>query len=298
MIAFVCWLGCFCVLARAWVLRAQLSRKQRILRGAAGFALGVAAFVAGPSGLVLQKLVARLVMPAAWVWDLAWIAFVVGVARAWRRLALAGAVVGVLLTIAGSEALGQAMNHWLERDYRDDPYAKGSFDAVFVLGGGIDVAPHPSYELGPSGDRVALAARLHHRGLAKHLVISGTVIEGLAETFDNVAATDLILRELGVPATAIVRQSGPTRNTREEATAAVRLVRERGWTRVAVLTSAWHMRRAHALFERAGLDAVPLAADHRGSLQWEGLYSIVPRDAGYYLVSKASWELLGAAVGF
>lgn len=298
MIAFVCWLGCFCVLARAWVVRAQLSRKQRIVRGAAGAALAAIAIVAGPSGLVVQKLVARLVMPAAWVWDLAWLAFVVGIARARRRLAIAGAVVGVLLTLAGSEAIGQAMTYWLERDHRDDPYAKGSFDAVFLLGGGVDLAPHPSYELGPAGDRVALAARLHHRGLTKHIVISGTVIEGLSETFDNVSATDLILRELGVPAEAIVRQPGATRNTREEAAAAARLIRERGWTRVGVLTSAWHMRRALALFERAGVHGVPLAADHRGSLQWDGLYSIVPRDAGYYLVSKASWELLGAAIGF
>jgi uncharacterized SAM-binding protein YcdF (DUF218 family) len=110
--------------------------------------------------------------------------------------------------------------------------------------------------------------------------------------------TATVLTELGVPDEAIVRQQGHTRNTREEAAAAARLVRERGWKRVGVVTSAWHMRRALGLFRRAGVDAVPLAADHRGELRWDGLYSIVPRDVGYYLVSKSCWELLGTLVGF
>ena len=37
---------------------------------------------------------------------------------------------------------------------------------------------------------------------------------------------------------------------------------------------------------------------HERELRWEGLYSVIPRDSGYYLVSKASWELLGTAIGF
>ncbi len=298
MIAFVCWLACFCVAGRAFVRREQLSRRDLGIRAAAAAILGIIAFVAGPNGLVLQKLIARLLMPAAWVWNLAWIAFVVGVALSRRRLAILGAVSGALLTVAGSQAVGEALNHWLERDYQRDPFAQGEFEAVFVLGGGVDIAPHPRFQIGSSGDRVVLAARLHHAGVAKQVVISGTVIEGLAETFDSVTATDMILRELGVPATAIVKQSGHTRNTREEAAAAARLMRERGWKRVGLVTSAWHMRRALALFERAGVPAVPLAADYRGALRWDGLYSLVPRDIGYHSVSKAAWEVLGAAVGF
>lgn len=298
MIAFVCWLACFCVAGRAFVQRKQLARRVLGVRVGVAVALGIAAFVAGPSGLVLQKLVARLVMPAAWVWDLAWIAFVVGVSLSRRRLAILGAVCGSLLTIAGSQAVGEALNHWLERDYQRDPFAQGEFEAVFVLGGGVDLAPHPRYQLGSSGDRVVLAARLQHAGIAKRLVISGTVIEGLTETFDSMSATDMILRELGVPPDAIVKQVGDTRNTREEAAAAARLLRERGWKRVGLITSAWHMRRALALFQRAGVPAVPLAADYRGALRWDGLYSLVPRDVGYHMVSKAAWEVLGTAVGF
>lgn len=298
MIAFVAWLACLCLLARAWVRRTQLSRRALAIHVGGGVTAGVLAFVLGPSGLVLQKIIARLVMPAAWVWDLAWIAFVAGVARARKRLAIMGAVCGTLLTIAGSQAVGEAMHHWLERDYQRDPFAQGTFDAVFVLGGGVDIAPHPRFQLGSSGDRVVLAARLQNTGIAKQLVVSGSQIEGLAETFDSASATTMILRDLGVPADAIIVQPGPTRNTREEAAAAARLVRERGWTRVGLITSAWHMRRAMALFDAQGIRAVPLPADFRGALRWDGLYSIVPRDIGFHMVSKASWELLGTLVGF
>jgi uncharacterized SAM-binding protein YcdF (DUF218 family) len=263
-----------------------------------GALLGIVAVLTGPSGLVLQKIIARLVMPAAWVWDLAWFAFIVGVARAQKRVAIAGAIVGTLLTFAGSQAVGEAMFDWLERDYRRDPFAQGSFDAVIVLGGGVDLASHGQYQLGTSGDRVALAARLHHAGHAKRLVISGTVIEGLSETFDSRLGTERILQELGVPASAIVSQPGHTRNTREEAIGAATLAKQNDWRRVGVITSASHMRRSLALFDAQNLAVTPLAANFRGAWCWDGLYSIVPREIGFYLVSKASWEVLGAAVGF
>jgi uncharacterized SAM-binding protein YcdF (DUF218 family) len=297
MLAFVGWLACWCTIARAIVLRATLSRRQLGAWLAIGVAAGIGALLVGPGGLVLQKVVARLVMPAAWAWDAAWLAVVYGVARARRRIIAFGAAAGILLTFAGSEAVGHALFHWLERDYQADPYAQGSFDAVFVLGGGIETAPHAHFELGAAGDRVVLGARLYHRGLATRLVITGTPIEGLHGA-DSVTATRTVLRDLGVPGDAIVEPSRATRNTREEARAAADLVRSTGWQRVALVTSAWHMRRARALFRDAGVDAVPLPADHRGELRWDGLYSIVPLDAGYYMVSKASWELLGALVGF
>lgn len=298
MIAFLAWLACLCLLGRGFVRRKEASRRTLGLHAGGGVALGVVAVLTGPSGLVLQKIIARLVMPAAWVWDLAWLAFVVGVARAQKRLATAGAIIGVLLTLAGSQAIGEAMFDWLERDYRRDPFAQGPFDAVIVLGGGVDLASHGQYQLGSSGDRVVLAARLYHAGQAKQLVISGTVIEGLSETFDSRLGTEKILLGLGVPASAIVSQPGHTRNTREEAAGAATLAGAHGWQRVAVVTSAFHMRRSLALFDAQKLAVTPLAADFRGARRWDGLYSIVPRDIGFYLVSKASWEVLGAAVGF
>jgi len=66
---------------------------------------------------------------------------------------------------------------------------------------------------------------------------------------------------------------------------------------VGLLTSAWHLRRAEGLFRGAGVDVVPLAADHVGPPTWDGLYSVVPVGMGAWLQQRAAWEWLGAAVG-
>jgi uncharacterized SAM-binding protein YcdF (DUF218 family) len=49
---------------------------------------------------------------------------------------------------------------------------------------------------------------------------------------------------------------GPAGDTHEEAVAIAALARERGWDRVVLVTHPWHMRRAAAAFEKAGLKVI------------------------------------------
>ena len=297
MIVFLLWLLCASLGLHAFFRRGELGRASLAGRLAACIVAGLVAFAGGPSGLVLQKTVALCLMPLGLLWLGAWMSLVVAIARHHFRAALIGAVLGIAVTVAGSEPLGHLLNWRLERDFVQDPFAEGPFDAVFVLGGGAATAPWDGYEVGPSGDRIVLGARLWHRQRTPVLVVSGSPIVGFKIPFDSVSATESIWRDLGVPPDAVVRLPGVSRNTREEAQAAAALARARGWKKVGLLTSAWHMRRAHALFEGAGLDPTPLAADHRGGVMWDGLYSLVPTGFGALLVGKASWEWLGAAVG-
>jgi hypothetical protein len=92
-------------------------------------------------------------------------------------------------------------------------------DAVVVLGG--------------HGARVAVGRQLVREGAAPQLVLSsGCPSEpGLAPG---------VLRFTPVPF-----------NTRGEARAVARLVREHGWRSVIVVTSGYHVRRARLLFGRA-----------------------------------------------
>jgi uncharacterized SAM-binding protein YcdF (DUF218 family) len=55
-----------------------------------------------------------------------------------------------------------------------------------------------------------------------------------------------------------------SRNTREEATHTAALAKERKWERVILVTSAWHMKRAAATFQKAGLEVDPIACDFQG----------------------------------
>ena len=95
---------------------------------------------------------------------------------------------------------------------------------------------------------------------------------------------------------AILTLSQP-RNTREEVAAYRELVERRGWQRVGLITSGFHLRRAMRLADAAGLEVVALPAESRGPPAWEGLMSVIPSGAGFYRVHRASWEVLGAAVG-
>jgi hypothetical protein len=57
------------------------------------------------------------------------------------------------------------------------------------------------------------------------------------------------------------------------------------------------MRRALGLFRREGVAVVPLAADHRGTPEWRGLFSVIPVGTGAWLQQKAAWEFVGALAG-
>jgi uncharacterized SAM-binding protein YcdF (DUF218 family) len=122
----------------------------------------------------------------------------------------------------------------------------GNADAVVVLGCGVmkDGTPSSSAE-----DRISHASSIVRQGRAHCVVLCG------------VLWTPGIRRQLEDPSPAItVSWSGPVVNTHDEALATERLARARGWKRVIVVTQAWHMRRAAAVFRTTGLDVLQSSA--------------------------------------
>jgi uncharacterized SAM-binding protein YcdF (DUF218 family) len=287
----------------SWTLRRRrtLARRRQAAELGAVAALAMVAAAAGPSSLALHKLAGRLLMPIALIW-------LALLAMAWVR-SYRGDVRGAAFSFALFVALGVFCNEYLaemglralEQRFTRDPLVVAAeeerFDAIIVLGGGVKRGPvEGTYELGPPGDRVALAVRLYHAGRVSQLVTSGSPIEGAGKPFDSVDATTVLMSQMGVPADAIVPVRG-ARNTAEEAELIAELARERGWKRVGLISSAWHLRRATRLFERAGIEPTPLAADHRGDPVWNGAVTVIPSGGGAYLWHACAWEVLGAAVG-
>lgn len=246
--------------------------------------------------MVLRKVAGTLAMPTG----LLWIALLVTIVVLWRRKQRRAArwvgLFCVAYTLAGSNLVGTSLNAWLERDYQQTA-APGPYDAVFVLGGGTAVTPWGEPTLGPSGDRVLRAARTYLRGDTKVLVAAGRSVAGISQGYarDLSAETRAVWIEMGVPASAIVTIDGPTA-TIEEIVAFKALSDERGWTRVGVVTSAWHMRRTMRLAERYALPAVPIAAHHSGPPHLHPL-SLIPSGNGFYRTRRACWEILGSAMG-
>lgn len=258
--------------------------------------LGVTVFLADHPALV-EKLLTRLVLPAGALWCVIYGAAAVCLRRGQRRAGLVWVGVWVAYGLAGSGQVGGAMIAALEAGYgAGDDAAR--YDAVMVLGGGTGVRPDGAPQLAYAGDRVRVAAVVWQRGQTPVLVASGTSLGGLdqPEARDLGAETAALWAQMGVPAAAVVTLAGP-HNTATEIEALAQHARAAGWRRVGLVTSAWHLRRAMRLAERAGLDAAPIAADVRGGVAPWSAVAVVPTGSGFYRVSFASKEWLGALVG-
>ena len=263
--------------------------------GAAGLVALAAAL--SPGRYELRKFVALCLMPTGLAW-LGLLAFVCGLWR--RRLrgpAAAAGALWLLVTLAGNAWVGSGLISWLQRPYvRIDPLDRGPFDAVAVLGGGVEVRNDGRPDLTAAGERPILGVLLWRAGRTSRLVASGPYesIAGGGVT-SNAAATAVLWEQLGVPAASIDLLEGP-RTTTDEIAAIATLVAERRWRKVGLVTSAWHMRRAMRLCARRGLDVTPLPAEALTAPELQ-LRWLVPQEVGFWRVQHACWELLGSLAG-
>lgn len=246
--------------------------------------------------LVTQKMVARLVLPVGLLWcGLALLA----VLLVWRRQVLPALLAWMLFLGLGLVG-NRWFSGWLTARVEGSvtlvaPAEVPSLEALFVLGGGTDVSPERP-QLGDAGDRVCAAAECWHAGRTKLVVVSGITIPGMQEAHSLAQDTAGILVALGVPAGS-VRTLDTGRITREEVAAYGELVRREGWTRIGLVTSAWHMPRALRLCRAQGLDPVPVSADRRGGVPgWSPVW-LVPDDVGIYRTRAVLHELAGMMVG-
>jgi uncharacterized SAM-binding protein YcdF (DUF218 family) len=111
------------------------------------------------------------------------------------------------------------------------------------------------------------------------------------------AETTQLLTGLGVAPHAILDIDTTAVNTTQEIAAYRHLIAERGWTRVGLVSSAWHLPRALRLAARHQVDLIPLGADRRGRFRGWSPYWLVPQDHGFDRVQRATWEYLGMLMG-
>ncbi|MGH9702737.1 MAG: YdcF family protein [Candidatus Acidiferrales bacterium] len=133
----------------------------------------------------------------------------------------------------------------------------------------VDDAPQPSDAIivlsddNYWGDRATRAAELFHDGWSSRVVASGRLLRAntsMAEIMDK----DLIAH--GVPEQNIIHFTHRSDSTLEEALALRGLIRQRGWSKVIVVTSNYHTRRTRYICQRVftkGVDLRVIAARDR-----------------------------------
>jgi uncharacterized SAM-binding protein YcdF (DUF218 family) len=203
--------------------------------------------------------------PIAWFW-FALLAAALILLLGHRRK-LGWLLLGIVLLASLSEAL--RFSDWLivdlERPYlRKEVSPPVPADAVIVLGG----YAHPStnnycgIQFNEAADRLITGIALVRDRKGRVLVLSGGGRGDPPMPVEAQAAAHWI-RSWNLVAVP-VEFLGPCGDTHDEALHASMLVRTNGWKNIILVTSAWHMRRALATFQKVGLDAIPVAADFRG----------------------------------
>lgn len=217
-------------------------------------------------------------------------------ARPWgRRARVAAWIVLGSAWLASLPFTGAWLVHWTETRGPDLPTALAGRDpekaAMVVLAAGIrtydPAVPLAERMDGASTQRVLTAARLYRRYPFGLIVVSGTP-RALPH------AMKALLVTLGVPAARVVTET-ESANTRENARFSAEILRARGAETVVLVTSATHLRRAVRELARAGIDAIPAAAEVRG-MGPMGFDALLPSLSGLTSTSVALHELLGTLV--
>jgi uncharacterized SAM-binding protein YcdF (DUF218 family) len=184
----------------------------------------------------------------------------------WRVAATGSMLALLILGLSAWTSLGAAMLSPLEERFPRPPLPE-RVDGIVVLGGGMEGAINfvrGRYELNASGDRMVEAAVLALHFPAAKVVISGGTIAMIGEGEGDAESAPRLLTALGVTTDRLILEN-KSRNTYENAIFTRELVTPKAGETWLLVTSAFHMPRAKALFDKAGFATVPWPVDYRTS---------------------------------
>ena len=203
-------------------------------------------------GLILGALIGLAVMHFG-VWSTghhtmatgAAVGTVLGLSRIGRRLVwLAAGGVIVAYVVIGYTPIMPPLVRGLERRDTLRPAP-----AVVVLGAVV----HEDGSLADaSQDRFLGAYAVLRGGYAPRMVVTDPEESSTIRSWRPALSRQM--RELGLDYP--VEVVGPVHNTADEAKLVAKFARERGWDEVILVTHPWHMKRAAAAFEKAGLHVI------------------------------------------
>lgn len=214
----------------------------------------------------------------------------------------------LILWLSSSRLVAATLLRSLEWRYLP-PAEVPTADVIVVLGGGTKTAeyPRPTVEVSEAGDRTLYAAWLYHQGVAEHLLLTGGHVFTSTLATEPPEAEDMltIMQMLDVPDEAIWLET-KSRNTYENALYSRPLLAEKGINTILLVTSAIHMPRSVAIFEKQGFTVIPLPTDfivtesswqEITSLTFQGQFgNVLPTVENLQFTTWALKEYIGMAV--
>lgn len=206
---------------------------------------------------------------------------------------------GLILTLVPAVPIfGDLLLTELETAVESPPIANyPKAEAIVVLGGSSAPARRPRNEAEEMGGaRMLKAARMFKAGKAPIVIVSGGGQYSANDGSVRTEADDMadVLEAMGVPASAIIKQ-GRSRTTYEDALFSAELLKERKIEAALLVTSAFHQRRACALFRKQGIEVIPAPSGFLAAGGQFAFHKLLPSPSGMERTTLAIKEYVGFA---
>lgn len=212
--------------------------------------------------LMLTKLLPLFFYPVGTVIMLT----VLGMILVFRRRRLAVALVSLAalwLWVASMPVFADWAIGTLERQYPAQPiHETQRSDVAIVLGGAVSqpAPPRVDLDLNKSSDRILQAVRLHKAGRVDRVLVTGGNVPWRPDFQPEAELIRSLLVEWGVPPDSVAI-AGESRNTYENALEIKEMWYKEPFESALLITSAYHMPRAMAVFEKMGVPVTASATD-------------------------------------
>jgi len=210
------------------------------------------------------------------------------VLRRWRmRLAMTLTIVGLLILWTAATPLFAVWQlRAIQADVPGTPLAGTGAGAMIVLGAGsyISAPEYGNDTVSPlTLERVRYAARLYRLTGVPIMLTGGSAVGARSSEAEQMR--DVLIQELTTPVTWLESSAV---HTLDSAVLCEKVLHEEGIKKVLLVTHAWHMRRARAAFERAGLEVVPAPMGFATSSP-DLLQQLLP-DAQAIVITDRAWR--------
>jgi uncharacterized SAM-binding protein YcdF (DUF218 family) len=245
---------------------------------------------------VLSKIFDLLAAPLTWALLLVAIGFVKK-PRIQRYTRFGPAAAIFVLVVFSLESVSNALVRSLEEP-RVSSWSEGTqYDAVVLLGGFLDArasanAGEPAWQEGV--ERLLVTYDLLRTDHAKKVIVSTGDVDSVGVTWTEANAVAKQLKSWGIDEARIIVED-KSRNTRENALFSADIVRAQGLSKLVLVTSAFHMKRALGCFEAVGLHPDTRPTDFRAYASGQHL-SWLPRATFLAVSTSAIREHVGRIV--
>jgi uncharacterized SAM-binding protein YcdF (DUF218 family) len=223
------------------------------------------------------------------------------------RLARGTAVAALLIMVVGGNALlAFALMGYLEsRNLVHGPLPTA--DAIVVLSSYAQnpSPPQPTIWVDEAtANRLLYAVKLYREGKAPVVIVSGGQLPWLKNLPPISESMSEFIQLMGVPKSAVIQESASA-NTYQNAVDVKAILQARNIHKILLVTSAFHMPRALALFKHQGVDTIAAPGDFfstdsrwvNNTNNWQTLVTLfIPDSYELGKTTQAIKELVGMAV--